>query len=52
VRGAAGAAVSVVAGLERGGGAAARGHRVTAARVAEQRIERDAGYQPGGERPS
>ena len=43
--GAAAAAVGVVAGLERGGGAAERGHRVTAARVAEQRIERDAGGQ-------
>jgi hypothetical protein len=52
VGGAAATAVGVVAGLERGGGAAERGHRVTAARVAEQRIERHAGYQPGGERPS
>ena len=43
--GAAAAAVGVVAGFERGGGAAERGHRVTAARVAEQRIERDAGGQ-------
>jgi hypothetical protein len=44
VRGAAATAVGVVAGLEPGGGAAERGHRVTAARVAEQRIER----HPGG----
>jgi len=49
---AAATAVGVVTGLERSGGAAERGHRVTAARIAEQRIERYAGYQPGGERPS
>jgi hypothetical protein len=52
VRGAAGAAVGVVAGLERRGGAAERSHRVTAARVTEQRVERHAGRQPGGQRPS
>jgi hypothetical protein len=52
VGGAAATAVGVIAGLERGGGATERGHRVTAARVAEQRVERHAGYQPGGQRPS
>ena len=51
VRGAAAAAVGVIAGLERGGSAAERGHRVTAARVAEQRVERYACYQPGGQGP-
>ena len=35
MRGAAAAAVGVVARLERGGGATERGHRMTAARVAE-----------------
>ena len=52
VGGAAAAAVGVVAGLERRGGAAERGHRMTAARVAEQRVERHAGRQAGGQRPA
>ena len=52
MRGAAAAAVRVVAGLERGGGTAERGDGMTAARVAEQRVERHARRQPGGQRPS
>jgi hypothetical protein len=52
VRGAAQPGVGVVAGLKRGGGPAERGHRVIAARVAEQRVERHPGGEPGGERPA
>jgi len=52
VRGTAAAAVGVVAGLERRGGPAERGHRMTPARVADQRVERHAGDQPGGDGPS
>jgi len=52
VRGAAGAAVGVVAGLEGGGGAAEGGHRMTAARVTEQRVHDHACCQPGRERPA
>jgi hypothetical protein len=52
VRGAAAAAVGVVAGLECRGGPAERGHRMTPARVADQGVERHAGDQPGGDGPS
>jgi hypothetical protein len=52
VRGAAAAAVGVVASFQGRGGAAEGGNRVTAARVAEQRVERHACYQPGGQGPS
>jgi hypothetical protein len=41
VNGAAAAAVGVVAGLEHGGGAAERGHRMTAAGVADKGVEGD-----------
>ena len=51
VRGAAQPGIGVVAGLERGGGPAERGHRVTAAGVAEQRVERHPGGQAYGEWP-
>ena len=44
--GAAAAAVGVVAGLERGGGAAERGHRMTAPRVAEQRVRATPAARP------
>jgi transketolase len=52
VRGAAEPGVGVVAGLERGGGPAERGHRVTAAGIAEQRVEGHPGGEAGGERPT
>ena len=52
VGGAARAGVGVVAGLERCCGPAERGHRVTAAGVAGQRIQRHPGGEPGRERPS
>jgi hypothetical protein len=52
MRGAAAAAVGVVAGLERRGGPAERGHRMAAARVADQGVKRYAGDQPGGDGPS
>jgi hypothetical protein len=52
VGGAAAAAIGVVTGLEGRGGAAERGHRVTAPRVADQRVERYAYGQPGGDGPS
>ncbi len=43
--GAAQPGVGVVAGLKRGGGAAERGHRMAAARVAEQGVQRHARRQ-------
>jgi hypothetical protein len=52
VRGAAQPGIGVVAGLERGGGPAERGHRVTAAGVAEQCVEGHAGGEACGERPA
>ena len=52
MRGAAEPGVGVVTGLERGGGPAERGHRVTAARVAEQRVERHPAGQADGKRPT
>jgi len=52
VRSAAHAAVAVIAGFERGGGPAERGHRMAATRVADQGVERNAGDQPGGDGPS
>jgi len=52
VRGAARAAVGIVAGLEGGGGAAEGGHRMTAARVTEQRVHDHARRQPSRERPA
>ena len=36
--------------LSKGHGPAERGHRMIAARVAEQRVERHPGGEPGGER--
>ena len=44
--GAAPRGVGVVAGLERGGGAAERGHRMTAPRIAEQRVRGHARARP------
>ncbi len=51
MHGAAQPGVGVVAGLERGGGPAERGHRVKAAGVAEQRVERHPGGEADRERP-
>ena len=52
VPGAAPPGIGVVAGLERGRGPAERGHRVTAAGIAGQRVQRHPGGEPGRERPS
>ena len=52
VGGAARAGVGVVAGLQRGGGPAEGGHGVKSAGIAEQRVERHPGREPGRERPA